>query len=48
MQECRMGDYIFLLIAIAIIWMAFSLSNLLKAFNGLREDYRRVHKLDTN
>ena len=43
-----MGDYLLLFITIAIIWMALSLSNLLRAFNAFREDYRRIHKIDSN
>jgi hypothetical protein len=42
-----MGDFIFLFIAIAILWMAISVSNLLRAFHAFREDYRRVHNLDS-
>jgi hypothetical protein len=34
--------------ALRKFWMALSLSNLLRAFNAFREDYRRIHKVDSN
>jgi hypothetical protein len=47
LRQFCMGDFIFLFIAIAILWMAISVSNLLRAFHAFREDYRRVHNLDS-
>ena len=40
-----MGGYLFLFGVAAILWLAFSVSSLLKEFRAFHGDYRRVHGL---
>jgi len=41
-----MGEILLLLDLVAIVWAAFTLSSLLRAFRAFHEDYRRVHRID--
>ena len=44
-SRCEMGGYLFLFGVAAILWLAFSVSSLLKEFRAFHGDYRRVHGL---
>jgi hypothetical protein len=40
-----MGEYLLVFGIAGIIWLAFSLSAILKAFQAFHRDYKRVHGL---